>query len=647
MLLRFPYRRSPSGVRIILSIALIGVLALSISSGSIATIANAQYGISGPSIVNVDIVKDAATKASNAFSPNPVRAKVGDMVTWTNTDTSLHTVTQGDATKGAITGGFDSKILAPNKTYSYTFAKGGDFAYYCQLHPTMVGTVVVTAPGNTSSNISVVTNKSSYDLGESVSIAGKITNSDLQKYVTLTVTNPNGSIFKVGQFHPNPDGTFLYTFALAGTNTATGQWIVTADYEAAQASTSFVVQETNTTLPLVVNYVRLTDISGKALSNPTPGSQAVLSVSVSNLRPLQQSQFIILQVEDNTGTTDLLSWQESSIGPNQSMNAGFAWTVGSARSYKVEVFVWQAIDKPIPLADIYTLNLVIGSEQIPSVSTITIPSGASVQGSQPFDPQNMTVKKGDVVTVSNTDTVPHTVTSGTGSDDLSSGKSFDTSIIEAGSRAEIKTSNLSAGNYPFYCLIHPYMKGNLVVRGTDSQASSQDRYVAEISTSQGSFKIELYRSEAPTTVDNFMKLANAKFYDGIVFHRLVPGFVIQGGDPQTKDANSDKSLWGTGGPGYTIPDEFNNISHGRGIVSMAKISTPNSGGSQFFIVLQDSNQIKAALDGKYSAFGKVIDGIDIVDKIAGLQTIGGQGIDKEQPMHPDDARIASIRIVSN
>lgn len=93
--------------------------------------------------VSVDIVKDAQTKANNAFSPNPVQVKVGGMVTWTNTDTSLHTVTQGDATNGATEGGFDSKILAPNKTFSFTFDKAGDFVYYCQLHPTMVGTVTV------------------------------------------------------------------------------------------------------------------------------------------------------------------------------------------------------------------------------------------------------------------------------------------------------------------------------------------------------------------------------------------------------------------------------------------------------------------------------------------------------------------------
>lgn len=98
--------------------------------------------------VNVEIEQGASsTPSDKSFSPNPVQASVGDTVTWTNKDTSLHTVTQGDATKGATAGGFDSKTLAPNKTFSYTFAKAGDFAYYCQLHPTMVGTVTVAAAG--------------------------------------------------------------------------------------------------------------------------------------------------------------------------------------------------------------------------------------------------------------------------------------------------------------------------------------------------------------------------------------------------------------------------------------------------------------------------------------------------------------------
>lgn len=176
----------------------------------------------------------------------------------------------------------------------------------------------------------------------------------------------------------------------------------------------------------------------------------------------------------------------------------------------------------------------------------------------------------------------------------------------------------------------------------DMTPSSQ---IAEVKTTQGTFKVEFYPKAAPKTVANFMNLAKDKFYDGTIFHRISPGFVIQGGDPLTKNATSDRSQWGTGGPKNKLPDEFNDISHTRGIVSMAKTSAPNSAGSQFFVVLKDDSQIKAALDGKYAAFGKVIEGMDVVDKIAALQTIGGSGDDKEQPAHPDDARVISIKIV--
>lgn len=168
--------------------------------------------------------------------------------------------------------------------------------------------------------------------------------------------------------------------------------------------------------------------------------------------------------------------------------------------------------------------------------------------------------------------------------------------------------------------------------------------LAEVTTTQGTFTIEFFSDVAPAHVDNFVNLASAGYYDGIVFHRIVPDFVVQAGDPQTRDPKSDRSTWGTGGPGYFLAAEFNDIPHSRGIVSMARGSAPDSAGSQFFIVLKDSSQIQAALDGQYTVFGRVVDGMDVVDKIARLRTVGGQGNDWQQPVNPDDARILSIRI---
>ena len=133
----------------------------------------------------------------------------------------------------------------------------------------------------------------------------------------------------------------------------------------------------------------------------------------------------------------------------------------------------------------------------------------------------------------------------------------------------------------------------------------------------GTITIELYPEYAPNTVANFISLIESDFYDGLTIHRVVPGFVIQGGDPSGN---------GTGGPGYTIAGEFqangypkNTLSHTRGIISMARSSSYDSAGSQFFIVLDDS--AKTSLDTLYAAFGKVTDGMDIIDAIVDDVTI--------------------------
>ena len=129
----------------------------------------------------------------------------------------------------------------------------------------------------------------------------------------------------------------------------------------------------------------------------------------------------------------------------------------------------------------------------------------------------------------------------------------------------------------------------------------------------GVMKAELYPDIAPNTVNNFISLVKQGFYDGVIFHRVIPGFMIQGGDPKGV---------GVGGPGYCIRGEFsangfqNNLAHSRGVLSMARTMAPNSAGSQFFIMHEDSPH----LDGQYAAFGKVIEGIEVVDIICSVRT---------------------------
>lgn len=157
--------------------------------------------------------------------------------------------------------------------------------------------------------------------------------------------------------------------------------------------------------------------------------------------------------------------------------------------------------------------------------------------------------------------------------------------------------------------------------------------VAVVKTSEGEMVLEFWPDVAPGHVDNFKKLANKGFYDGTCFHRVIKGFMIQGGDPNTKD-ESKKDSWGMGGPGYTIKAEFNNKAHMRGVLSMARSGHPDSAGSQFFICHGDPR----FLDRQYTAFGKLIKGDDVLEKIATTQTEPGDRPTKR-------VNIDSIKIV--
>ena len=137
---------------------------------------------------------------------------------------------------------------------------------------------------------------------------------------------------------------------------------------------------------------------------------------------------------------------------------------------------------------------------------------------------------------------------------------------------------------------------------------------ATIETNFGNIKFKLLPELAPETDRNFRKLSDSQFYDGTLFHRVIPGFMIQGGDPNTKQSNQNN--WGMGGPGYTINAEFNPRSHLTGIVSMARAMDPDSAGSQFFIVTSDNNT--ASLDNQNTVFGEVTEGIEIAHKIENL-----------------------------
>ena len=161
---------------------------------------------------------------------------------------------------------------------------------------------------------------------------------------------------------------------------------------------------------------------------------------------------------------------------------------------------------------------------------------------------------------------------------------------------------------------------------------------AVIKTTEGEMVIEFWPDVAPKTVENFKTLAKKGFYDGTAFHRIVKGFMIQGGDPLTKDA-SMQARWGTGDPGYKIKAEFNDRPHVRGVISMARSQHPDSAGSQFFICLADAR----FLDRNYTAFGKLIKGDDVLGKLGDTPTTSGGGGEKSRPINR--MGVESVKIV--
>ena len=176
----------------------------------------------------------------------------------------------------------------------------------------------------------------------------------------------------------------------------------------------------------------------------------------------------------------------------------------------------------------------------------------------------------------------------------------------------------------------------LINLGNQSFSQSDDKLVI-LHTNLGKIIIEFFPADAPNHVTNFIKLTESGFYDGTIFHRIIPGFMIQGGDPNT--IAGDKNTWGMGGPDKSINAEFNTIKHNRGIVSMARSADPNSAGSQFFIVHKDSN----FLDGQYTVFGRIVtqESFETLDKIAAVQTEAG-----DIPINTEQVKITKAEVVN-
>jgi cyclophilin family peptidyl-prolyl cis-trans isomerase len=177
---------------------------------------------------------------------------------------------------------------------------------------------------------------------------------------------------------------------------------------------------------------------------------------------------------------------------------------------------------------------------------------------------------------------------------------------------------------------------------TSTSSGGANGTYALICTNLGLVEVQLFPADAPQTVANFVKLANEGFYNDLVWHRIVPGFVIQAGDPNTKNGGGNRSTWGQGTSGTNIPFENNSLPEAVGALAMASTGSKVGGSSQFFINLVDN---AASLDGNYAVFGQVINGMSVVNALAKVPTNTTQSSPEyQQPLNPSQAYIVSVTI---
>lgn len=416
-------------------------------------------------VYQVSITSGSSSKTTDAYSPNPIAINAGDTVVWKNNDLQPHTVTSG--INGQPDGNFDSSpnfnpLMAPGGTYQRTFNSEGTFPYYCGLHPNMVGTLTVqeadqeeqesisltvktdkstytvgdtvkisgklkitggemtqpiliqvidpsgqrdridqvepsssgsfsysfiieddssinteglytvmvsykTAEAKTTfsftledsdNTISWSLDKSTYTVGDTVQLSGRVANDD--NYVTVKITNPLGTVYRADQFRPESNGDFEYSFTVNGANAVEGSWMIVIKYESGQSIAMFVLENVggNDEMPIQMDGLSLQDISGKPISgNLRIGQQVMLVLDAANNGSGPQQYVALLQISDEDGSTIYITWQSGTSNTGDDLSSGFAWASERSGTYTAKALIWTSLGNPVPLSDPAELDL--------------------------------------------------------------------------------------------------------------------------------------------------------------------------------------------------------------------------------------------------------------------------------------------------
>ena len=425
----------------------------------------------------------ACVSTNNCFAPNPLSVAVGTTVTWTNTDTVMHVICSGKPADAACGTVFEDDSLKPGKTFQFTFANAGTYAYYCSVHPWMTGQVVVGSgvqpiPTSSSSVITATTDKSSYSAGDSIVVSGivsQINTVNPQQPVTIQTYDANNELVRIDQAIPTYAGTYSVTILTHGPMWQTaGTYSLKIQYDSPSVVSTLTFYFNPTSSQTSQQQLQIT--SGGALqvgfstdpANPNTEGTTQLKINFINKQSGSNQQHIDYKVQVAQGSNQILATPtthtaEGSISiPIQFQSGG---------TYTVTVEVNGVLFQPIPTQNaIFSLS-VSGSQSTPpnysGTNEIDIATGAGssanaacVAANDCFYPNPLTVSPGTTVTWKNTDTAMHVVCSGKPSDD-ECGKVFEEDSLKPGKTFQFTFADV--GTYDYYCSVHPWMTGQVIV----------------------------------------------------------------------------------------------------------------------------------------------------------------------------------------